>query len=56
MANLKAKILQEENQKLENGLSQLNSLRRVEKLAQKKGLVRTENVSVLVSPGPIAKR
>ena len=55
-ANLKAKILQEENQKLENGLSQLNSLRRVEKLAQKKGLVKTENVSVLVSPGPIAKR
>ena len=55
-ANLKAKILQEENQKLENGLSQLNSLLRVEKLAQKKGLVKTENVSVLVSPGPIAKR
>ena len=55
-ANLKAKILQEENQKLENGLSQMNSLLRVEKLAQKKGLVKTENVSVLVSPGPIAKR
>ena len=55
-ANLKAKALQEENQKLENKISELNSLSRVEKLAQKKGLVKTENVSVLVAPGPIAKR
>ena len=55
-ASLKAKVLQEENQKLENKISELNSLSRLEKLAAKKGLVKTENVSVLVPPGPIAKR
>ncbi|MCH7541311.1 hypothetical protein IH981_00840 [Patescibacteria group bacterium] len=55
-ANLETKVLQEENQKLENIISQLNSLKRVEKLAQKKGFVKVKNVEILVTSGPIAKR
>lgn len=55
-ANLKTKVLQEENQKLENVISQLNSLKRVEKLAQEKGFVKVKNVNILVTLGPIAKR
>ena len=55
-ANQKVQIFQEENQTLENEISKLNSLTRVEELAKKKGFVKSTNVEILIPAGPIAKR
>jgi cell division protein FtsL len=55
-ANQKVTLLEEENQQLENRISRLNSLSRAEKFANKKGLVKTTNVQLLPSSGPIANR
>jgi len=55
-ANQKIKILQEQNQKLENQASLLDSLARVEKLAGETGLVKATNVEVLILAKPIASR
>ncbi|OGY26262.1 MAG: hypothetical protein A2Z11_00455 [Candidatus Woykebacteria bacterium RBG_16_43_9] len=55
-ANQKVSILNEENQDLENRISTLKSLTRVEKTATKKGFVKTKNVEVLSPAGPIANK
>ena len=55
-ANQKIEILNEENQKVENEISKLESLSRVERLAKKKGFVKTKNVQVLTPSGPIANK
>ncbi|HEX7456746.1 MAG TPA: hypothetical protein VF303_04810 [Candidatus Nanoarchaeia archaeon] len=55
-ANQKISVLQEENQKLENEISRLSSLVRVEGFAQKKGFVKSINVKILAPSGPIANR
>ena len=54
--NQKIKMLEEQNQKLENETSSLNSLARVEETAKKTGLVKAENVEVLVPALPVASR
>lgn len=55
-ANQKSEILLEKNQKLENEVSFLSSLDRIEELAKKMGMVRAENVQVLTPSLPIASR
>jgi len=55
-ANQKIKILQEQNQKLENEASSLDSLARIEKLAGEVGLVKATNVEILILAKPIASR
>ena len=55
-ANQKVEILNEENQKIENEISNLESLSRVEILAKKKGFVKTKNVQVLTPSGPLANK
>ena len=55
-ANQKSEIFLEQNQKLENEVSSLSSLDRVESLAQKLGMVKAENVQVLTPSLPIANR
>lgn len=55
-ANQKVEILSEENQKIENEISKLESLSRVEILAKKKGFVKTKNVQVLTPSGPLANK
>jgi len=55
-ANQKIEILGEQNQKLENQVSALGSLARIEESAQKAGFIKAENVQVLVPSSPIASR
>ena len=55
-ANQKIKILQEENQRLENEASLLDSLVRIEKTAAETGFVKSANVEVLIPSKPIASR
>lgn len=55
-ANQKIKILQEENQKLENKASLLDSLARIEKVAVEAGFLKAANVEVLIPSKPIASR
>lgn len=55
-ANQKIEILNEENQKIGNEISKLESLRRVERLAKKRGFVKTKNVQILSPSVPIANR
>ena len=55
-ANQKIRIMTEENQKLENEASSLDSLVRIEKLANEAGFVKTTNVEVLIPSKPIASR
>ncbi len=55
-ANQKVEILNEENQKIENEISKLESLSRVERLAKKKGFVKTKNVEILSPNVPIANK
>lgn len=55
-ANQKVEILNEENQKIENKISKLESLSRVERLAKKKGFVKTKNVEILSPNVPIANK
>lgn len=55
-ANQKVEILDEENQKIENKISKLESLSRVERLAKKKGFVKTKNVEILSPNVPIANK
>ncbi|MEX0621744.1 MAG: hypothetical protein WD187_02035 [Candidatus Woykebacteria bacterium] len=55
-ANQETEILKEENQRLENTISQLKSLSRVEKIASEKGFVKAKNVQVLTPKSPIANR
>lgn len=55
-ANQKVEILNEENQKIENKISKLESLSRVERLAKKKGFVKTKNVEILAPNVPIANK
>lgn len=55
-ANQKIKILGEENQKVQNEISKLESLRRVEKIAEKKGLIKSKNVEILEPQVPIANK
>ena len=55
-ANQKIKLLQEENQLIENEISKLNSLARVESLAKEKGFVVAKNVEILSPSVPIANR
>jgi flagellar biosynthesis/type III secretory pathway M-ring protein FliF/YscJ len=55
-ANQEAKLTQEQNQKLENEASSLDSLARIEKLATDTGLVKATNVEILVPSKPIASR
>ena len=55
-ANQKIRMLTEENQKLENEASSLDSLARIEKLANEAGFVKTTNIEVLIPSKPIASR
>lgn len=55
-ANQKIRVLAEQNQKLENESSLLDSLARIEKLAAESGLVKATNVEVLMPAKPIASR
>jgi cell division protein FtsB len=55
-ANQEVKLLESENQTLENEISKLNSLARAENFAKKKGFVKTKNVRLLSPSGPIANR
>ena len=55
-ANQKVEILNEENQKIENEISKLESLSRVERLAKKKGFVKTKNVEILSPNVPIENK
>jgi cell division protein FtsL len=55
-ANQKIEILTEENQSLENELSKLQSLSKIENFAKKSGLVKAENIEILTPTGPIANR
>jgi len=54
--NQKIEILVEQNQKLENQISALGSLARIEENAQKAGFIKAENVQILVPGSPIANR
>jgi len=49
-------VLKEENQKIENEISKLGSLSRIEKMANKAGLVKAENIEILTPSKPIANR
>lgn len=55
-ANQKIEELVEENEKIENEISTLKSLARVEEEAKKRGFVKTSNVQTLSSSGPVANR
>ena len=55
-ASQEVEVLKEENQKLENEISKLGSLSRIEKMANKAGLVKAENIEILTPSKPIANR
>jgi len=55
-ANQKVGIIEEENQKLENEISKVRSLAKVEEAAKNNGFVKTENVEILPESEPIASR
>ena len=55
-ANQKIEILKEENEKLENDVSKLQSLSTIENFAKKEGLVKTKNIEILTPNVPIASK
>ncbi len=55
-ANQKITLLEEENDRLENEASKLNSLSFIEIFAKKEGFIKASNVEVLIPSGPIANK
>lgn len=55
-ASQEIEVLREENQEIENEISRLGSLSRIEKMANKAGLIKAENIEILIPSKPIANR
>jgi len=55
-ANQQIETLKEENQKIENDISNRTSMKKIEGFAKKRGFVKVNNVEVLTPSTPIANR
>jgi len=55
-ANQQIETLKEENQKIENDISNRTSMKKIEGFAKKRGFVKVDNVEVLTPSTPIANR
>src|SRR3989344_459294 len=55
-ANQQIETLKEENQKIENDISNRTSMKKIEGFAKRRGFVKVNNVEVLTPSTPIANR